>query len=346
MAALPEPGPDDDAPHTASVAGCVADSVAGCVADSVAGGAVGSVAGGVAPDSPADPAVPRTTFLPADLLRGSIREIACLAGHLALYPTGLVALGVATLFPPPPTAHVHNAGQLPVVLVHGLADNRSIFAVLRRALARTGMSDVHPFDHNPLGGDVRTKSALLDRHIARVLARTGAPGVHVVGHSLGGLIARYHAQFLDKGACVRTVVTLGTPHSGTTAAQLLRAHPLVRELCPDSPVIAELAGPAPDCTTRFVAYWGDLDPFVIPCASGALRHPDLDATSVRVRGAGHLTLPACRTVVSEVGELLTAPLRVPSAGPAAPGAPTAQPAGKSTRADRTTTTTKDTPLAA
>ncbi|WTW97021.1 alpha/beta fold hydrolase [Streptomycetaceae bacterium NBC_01309] len=290
MAVFPETGPDE-APH----------------------------GGSTAPDSPVDP-VHGTGFPPVGLLRGTVRELAWIAGHLALYPTGLVSLGVAAVLPSPhddkpgpppalsPSPHDEDSGPLPVVLVHGLADNRSIFAVLRRALRREGMSGLHSFDHNPLGGDVRTKAELLDRHIARVVARTGAPGVHVVGHSLGGLIARYHAQFLDEGARVRTVVTLGTPHEGTAAAQLLRAHPLVREMCPDSPVVAELAGPAPGCTTRFVAYWGDLDPFVVPCVSGALRHPDLDATSVRVRGAGHLTLPACRTVVSEVCALLTAPL--------------------------------------
>ncbi|MGW0657867.1 esterase/lipase family protein [Streptodolium elevatio] len=297
MAAFPETG-HDEAPH----------------------------GGSAEPGSPADP-VRRTAVPPVGLLRGTVRELAWIAGHLALYPTGLVSLGVAAVLAPPdgrdsgpppavlPSPRDEQAGPLPVVLVHGLADNRSIFAVLRRALRREGIARLHPFDHNPLGGDVRTKAELLDRHIARVVARTGAPGVHVVGHSLGGLIARYHAQFLDKGVRVRTVVTLGTPHEGTAAAQLLRAHSLVREMCPDSPVVAELAGPAPGCTTRFVAYWGDLDPFVVPCVSGALRHPDLDATSVRVGGAGHLTLPACRPVVSQVCALLTAPLTAPVAAP-------------------------------
>ncbi|MCF2530051.1 esterase/lipase family protein [Yinghuangia soli] len=268
-----------------------------------------------------------------DVLRGTVREVVWTVGHLALYPTGLLQLGLDNLragpadgadpadapeLPPPP-----GSAALPVVLVHGLADNRSIFAVLGRALRRDGMSSVHLFDHHPLGGDIRSKAELLDRHIAQVCARTGAPGVHVVGHSLGGLVARYHAQFVDRGARVRTVVTLGTPHRGTAAAQLLRAHPLVRELCPDSPVIAELAGPAPGCTTRFVAYWGDLDPFVVPCSSGALVHPDLDAASVLVRGAGHLTLPACRTVVADVCALFRSSAEMLRTAASAPGRPTA-----------------------
>ncbi|NUU26089.1 MAG: alpha/beta fold hydrolase [Streptomycetaceae bacterium] len=260
---------------------------------------------------PADP-VHRSGFPAVDLIAGTVREVAWVLGHLALYPTGLLSVGLTAVLPCrgriPVEEEPHRGapGTLPVVLVHGLADNRSIFAVLRRALRREGFTSVHLVDHNPLGGDVRSKAELLGRHIAEVCERTGAPGVHVVGHSLGGLIARYHAQFLDRGERVRTVVTLGTPHRGTAAAHLLRAHPLVRELCPDSPVVAELAGPAPGCTTKFVAYWGDLDPFVVPCSSGALEHPDLDTTSVLVSGAGHLTLPACRAVVSGVCDLLAA----------------------------------------
>lgn len=236
---------------------------------------------------------------------GAVRELAWLVGHLVLYPTGLFTSGTPREATPRPPESAGSRTTTPVVLVHGLADNRSIFAVLRRALHRQGFADVHLFDHNPLGGDIRSKAELLDHHIARVRAQTGAPYVHVVGHSLGGLVARYHAQLIDRGAHVRTVVTLGTPHRGTLAAQLLRAHPLVRELCPDSAVVAELALPAPGCTTRFLAYWGDLDPFVIPLASGAIDHPDLDATNIRVFGAGHLTLPACRSIVLDLCALLT-----------------------------------------
>lgn len=246
---------------------------------------------------------PRRGLPSVGLMAGTLRELGWLVGHLALYPTGLLPLRPAAAVDRPAPCSTADR-PVPVVLVHGLADNRSIFAVLRRALHRAGSTSIHPFEHRPLGGDIRSKAELLDRHVAEVCALTGAPYVHVVGHSLGGLVARYHAQFVDRGRRVHTVVTLGTPHRGTAAAHILRVHPLVRELCPDSNVVAELAGPAPRCTTRFVAYWGDLDPFVIPFASGAIDHPDLDAASVRVPGAGHLTLPFCRSVVTGVCELL------------------------------------------
>ncbi|WP_406283347.1 esterase/lipase family protein [Embleya sp. NBC_00896] len=251
----------------------------------------------------------------AAIVRGAAREFACIAEHLARYPSGLLPMGLSAVgaidpTDPPP---IDACERLPVVLVHGLADNRSIFGALRRGLARAGCTDVHAVNHNPVGGDVQGKAALLGRHIEDVCERTGADGVHVIGHSLGGLIARYHAQRLGGDALVRTVVTLGTPHHGTRTARLLSAHPLVRQLLPDSPVIAELAEPAPGCATRFVAFWGDLDPFVLPLCSGAIDHPDLDATNVLVPGAGHVTLVAHRPVVDEITRLLSAAESVPAA---------------------------------
>jgi hypothetical protein len=116
-------------------------------------------------------------------------------------------------------------------------------------------------------------------------------------------VARYYAQLMDTSR-VDTVVTLGTPHGGTFAAYLMRPLPLARQLCPGSEVITELAAPAPGCRTRFVAFWGDLDPMVLPCSSGAIDHSDLDATSVLVNGAGHLTLPQYGRVADDVCRFL------------------------------------------
>jgi len=240
------------------------------------------------------PLAPATT-----VLRDAAREVAYIAGHLARYPTGLLPRGLphrSDLPAPPPIGAAHP----PVVLVHGLADNRSIFAALRRGLARAGFTDVHAFDHNPVGGDVRGKAELLGRHIERVCERAGVEGVYVIGHSLGGLIARCQVQCLGGDVRVPTVVTLGTPHGGTRTARLLSAHPLVRQMCPDSPLIAELSGPAPHCRTRFITFRGDLDPFVIPARSGAIDHPDLDTIDVLVAGAGHVALTANRVVVDAV----------------------------------------------
>ena len=57
-------------------------------------------------------------------------------------------------------------------------------------------------------------------------------------------------------------------------------------------VTAELDQPVPDCRTRFVAYWSDLDQMIFPQRFAALEHPDLAARNVDLHGVGRLTYDA------------------------------------------------------
>ncbi len=258
------------------------------------------------------------------LLKATTLEAAVLTGRLVLYPSGLVPGGRDHRYDDRKDDRNErndregrgsggdgdgrdNGAGRPVVLLHGLVDNRSVFLVLRRALARHGRTRVACLDYSPFTGDLRTAAVALGRHVDRILERTGRAEVDVVGHSLGGLIARYYVQRLGGDARVRTLVTLGTPHAGTTAGSpLADAHPLVRQMRPGSEVLRELAEPAPGCRTRFVSFWSDLDRIMVPVETARLDHPDLLTHSVRVSGIGHLALPVHPTVAAGVLEALDA----------------------------------------
>lgn len=54
--------------------------------------------------------------------------------------------------------------------------------------------------------------------VLRVMSRTGAKKVHIIGHSMGGLDARHMIVDLDMARNVKTLVTIGTPHLGTSFA--------------------------------------------------------------------------------------------------------------------------------
>ncbi|MEU0138071.1 alpha/beta fold hydrolase [Streptomyces sp. NPDC006296] len=192
----------------------------------------------------------------------------------------------------------------PVVLLHGLVDNRSVFVLLRRSLARHGWRRLESLNYSPLTSDIRAAAALLDRHVEEICARTGHHEVDVVGHSLGGLIARYYVQRLGGDRRVRTLVTLGTPHGGTAAVPLAGAHPIVRQMRSGSPLIEELRSPAPSCRTRFVSFWSELDRVMLPVETACVDHPDLDAVNVRVTGIGHLALPVHPAVASAIRQAL------------------------------------------
>lgn len=241
------------------------------------------------------------------------RELVWLSAHALAYPAGLLAEQAAmedsryridTLSPLSRgllLADLTAAGQ-PVLLIHGIGDNRSAFTLLRRTLRRRGFGRIVTVNYSPLTSDVRKAAADLGRQVERTCRQSGYEQVFLVGHSLGGIIARYYVQCLGGDARVSTLVTLGSPHAGS---QLARLAPLLvgRQLRPNSELMRELAAPA-RCRTRFVAIYSDRDT-VVPRRSARLEHPDLSVTCLQVHGVGHLSLLVNGTVAHAIATALT-----------------------------------------
>ena len=250
---------------------------------------------------------------PAVLAGGAV-EAVWLAAHVTTWPLGLLG-GRGRRSDPtyrlehlPPVqrgllvSDVEAAGT-PILLVHGIVSNRSIFTLLRRGLTRRGFSNVFAMNYTTLATDVRTAAALLSAEVERIVDETGFERIHIIGHSLGGLIGRYYVTRLGGDARVHTLVTLGTPHEGTYAAYAVPTR-LMQQMRPGSGLVRELARPVRGCRTRFIAYWSDSDIAVLPQSSAAVRHRDLRARNVRLHGAGHLTLPMMSEVVHGISNAL------------------------------------------
>ncbi|MFD9290022.1 lipase family alpha/beta hydrolase [Streptomyces sp. NPDC060030] len=275
----------------------------------------------------------RPAWLSSTLIRATALELVILAGHALVYPSGLTperrspttrpaldaaaGKGTRTGTGTRPGADdgitrsadatalpTTGGDRPPVVLLHGFIDNRSVFVLLRRSLARHGWHHLESLNYSPLTCDIRTAAELLGRHVEEICSRTGHREVDIVGHSLGGLIARYYVQRLGGDRRVRTLVTLGTPHGGTAAVPLAGAHPIVRQMRSGSELIEELRRPAPGCRTRFVSFWSELDRVILPVETACVDHPDLDAVNVRVTGIGHLALPVHPAVASAIRQAL------------------------------------------
>ena len=255
---------------------------------------------------------------------GGLTELAWVSAHALLYPLGawteqvrpdgryrpgVQPPAVRALFAADPLA-----ARIPVLLVHGFVDNRSIFAVMRRSLRRRGFGSVCSWNYSPWLSDVARGAEDLGRHIERLCEQTGHDRIHVVGHSLGGLLARYHVQKQGGDRRVESLVTLGTPHQGSLWAHVLPT-PLVRQLRPGSPTLRTLDEPAPDCRTPLTAIYSDLDQVVVPTGSGRCEHPDLAVRNVLVRGVGHMSLPIHRAVLDEVAVTLAGLRGVHAAAP-------------------------------
>ena len=243
-------------------------------------------------------------------LRGMVVEAAWLSTHIATYPLGLAEEKVR------PEADRHNLAGLPpvqrglligdveaagtpIILIHGVVDNRSVFTMLRRGLRKRGFGRVVHLNYSMATHDIRKVAIRLSDLIEQVVRETGYERVHVVGHSMGGLVGRYYAQVMHGDRRVHTLVTLGTPHSGTQPARLVPA-PISRQMRPGSDLTMEFDAPATGCRTRFVAMWSDLDAMILPKHNARIIHPDLNARNVFFRGVGHMSLPVDGRVVHEI----------------------------------------------
>jgi hypothetical protein len=243
-------------------------------------------------------------------LKGTAVEVAWIATHLASYPFGVAEERIR------PEVERFSLGRLspvrrglligdveaagtPILLVHGLVDNRSIFTLLRRHLRRRGFGRVWTMNYRIWTTDLRDAARQLAASVDAICEQTSYERIHVIGHSMGGLVARYYVQRLGGDAHVHTLVTLGTPHRGTRAARLF-PRGVCQQLTPGSEVVNELAEPAPGCQTRFVCFWSDNDALISPKHAAMLDHPDLSARNILVQGVGHMSLPIDRRIVREI----------------------------------------------
>ncbi len=133
-----------------------------------------------------------------------------------------------------------------VVFIHGLWMTGADMWWLRRGMARCGYR-VKQFTYSAMRCDVKQNAARLNAFLER--EGEGAEQVHLVGHSLGGLVIRqlFHDYPAQKPG---RIVTLGTPHNGSTIAHLFNRHRMGRLLLGKSVVRGLLGDMVPWSGTR------------------------------------------------------------------------------------------------
>jgi triacylglycerol lipase len=111
----------------------------------------------------------------------------------------------------------------PIVLVHGLCGFDRLYAMRRpvadyfpgiREYLEAAGNRVYTARVSPTSGVAR-RALDLKRFIEREVP---AGPVHIIGHSMGGLDARYMISRLGMEHRVRSLITIGTPHRGSTFA--------------------------------------------------------------------------------------------------------------------------------
>lgn len=178
----------------------------------------------------------------------------------------------AALLPAPSSAR--DDGRRSVLLVAGWAMPAAAMACVARRLRRAGWARVYPVG---LGAwsSVDDGTRRLADALATLRTSHAVGEVDVVAMGASGVVAR---ALLARGARLRRVITLGTPHQGTRAASWLRRGPWARELRPNDDA------PTPSCDGDGIAIYSAHDVVLVP--------PELaywpDAFNVSLRGVGHV----------------------------------------------------------
>ena len=201
----------------------------------------------------------------------------------------------------------------PVLLVPGYGGSTVALEVLAVALRDAGREVVVVQTGGSATGDLRDQARVLDEAVRAALADSGAPSVDVVAYSAGGVVARLWADELDGNAVARRIVTLASPHHGTSLAGLAgdlapdSCPAACRQLAPDSDLLRDLnAGDETPEGPRWVALWTTDDQTVVPPESGSLDGA-LDFAVQDVcpgLGVAHADVPRTPAVMAMVTVLL------------------------------------------
>ena len=194
---------------------------------------------------------------------------------------------------------------VPVLLVHGYGCNSGYWSFLLPRLDRNGISHAS-IDLEPVGGAIDDYVPALQGAVEELCAATGAPQVAIVAHSMGGLVARAWMRAHGEARVAR-IVTLGTPHHGTSLANFgpgANAAQMRRSKGQASDWLRAL-GASEDAARRALvtSVFSHHDNIVAPQTSSVLE----GARNIALGGIGHVAL-GCNgrvldTVMEELGKL-------------------------------------------
>ena len=204
-----------------------------------------------------------------------IQETGCLLLTILLRPLG---------WQQPRIPDSKDSEKPPVILLHGLFQNRSCLLWLQHRLKAAGYQQVISIN-TPPWRDIEALSEQLAKKVDELRIHLKVEKVILIGHSMGGLIARNYVQSRGGSAHVQAMVTLGSPHHGSKLAPFALST-MGKSLLPGCEFLTRFnsvpwpeATPATSIFTRY-------DNIVLPVESAKMegaRHFELD-------GMGHTAL--------------------------------------------------------
>jgi len=183
-----------------------------------------------------------------------------------------------------PRRHPRQRGETPILLLHGLFNNRASWFWFKRFLRKEGFNNIATINlsswHNE---EVLTE--LVAKKVDELRHRLGVNKVHLVSHSMGGIIARNFIQLRGGAGKVDRCICLGSPHFGSKLTPFTLA-PLGHVLIPGSQFLQRLrAAPAPS-GVRMTNIYPTKDNMTLPNTNTRLPWGE----AVELDGMGHTGL--------------------------------------------------------
>jgi pimeloyl-ACP methyl ester carboxylesterase len=193
----------------------------------------------------------------------------------------------------------------PVLLLHGYGCNSGYWTHLAALLDAARVSHA-AVDLEPLAGDIDGYAPLVEQAVAALCGAARAPRLVIVAHSMGGLVARAWMRRYGTARVAR-IITLGTPHHGTSlakfalganAAQMRRAPGTAAE----SPWLRELSA-SEDAARRalITSIYTHHDNIIAPQTSSVLP----GARNIEFGGVGHVALGSNPRILAAVMREIT-----------------------------------------
>jgi triacylglycerol esterase/lipase EstA (alpha/beta hydrolase family) len=186
------------------------------------------------------------------------------------------------------------ASAPPVLLLHGYGCNSGYWAHLAPRLDDAHISHA-TLDLAPVTASIDALVPQVEEGVQALLAATNASQVVIVAHSMGGLVAR--AWMRDHGIDrILRLVTLGTPHHGTSLASLGVGANAMQMRRGSAWLCALDASETPAMRARVTSIYTHHDNIVAPQTSSELD----GARNLAFGGVGHVALGASPRILDAV----------------------------------------------
>jgi triacylglycerol esterase/lipase EstA (alpha/beta hydrolase family) len=183
-----------------------------------------------------------------------------------------------------PRRQPEHRGETPVLLLHGLFNNRASWFWLKKKLRRQGFNNIVTINLSSWHSE-EVLTELVAKKVDELRHQLGVNKVHLVCHSFGGIIARNFIQQRGGAAKIDHCICLGSPHLGSKLAPFALT-PLGRMLIPGSDFLHRLAAaPLPE-RVKFTNIYSRKDNMVLPYTNACLPWGE----NIELDGLGHTAL--------------------------------------------------------